>query len=125
MPIDPRAPYDPGNIFARILRGELPCNKVHEDEFSLAFHDIRPQAPLHVLVIPKGAWVSWDDFTARASDAEIAGFMRSVGTVTRMLELDRPGYRLMVNMGGHGHQEVPHLHVHIFGGRQFYQMIPD
>ncbi len=125
MPIDPRAPYDPGNIFAKILRGELPCDKVHEDEFSLAFHDIRPQAPLHVLVIPKGAWVSWDDFTARASDAEIAGFMRSVGTVTRMLELDQPGYRLMINMGGHGHQEVPHLHVHIFGGRQFYQMIPD
>lgn len=125
MPIDPRAPYDPGNIFAKILRGELPCNKVHEDEFSLAFHDIRPQAPVHVLVIPKGPYVSWDDFTASAPDAEIAGFMRSVGQVTRMLELDRPGYRLMVNMGGHGHQEVPHLHVHIFGGRQFYQMIPD
>lgn len=125
MPIDPRVPYDPGNIFAKILRGELPCNKVHEDEFSFAFHDIRPQAPVHVLVIPKGPYVSWDDFTASAPDAEIAGFMRSVGTVTRMLELDRPGYRLMVNMGGHGHQEVPHLHVHIFGGRQFYQMIPD
>ena len=125
MPIDPRAPYDPDNIFAKILRGELPCNKVHEDEFSLAFHDIRPQAPLHVLVIPKGSWVSWDDFTASAPDEEIAGFMRSVGEVTRLLELDQPGYRLMVNMGGHGHQEVPHLHVHIFGGRQFYQMIPD
>jgi len=125
MPIDPRAPYDPDNIFARILRGELPCNKVHEDAFSLAFHDIRPQAPVHVLVIPKGPYVSWDDFTAKGAESEIAGFMRSIGDVTRMLELDGPGYRLMVNMGGHGHQEVPHLHVHVFGGQQFYQMIPN
>ena len=125
MPIDTRQPYDDANIFARILRGELPCNKVHEDEWSLAFHDIRPQAPVHVLVIPKGRYVSWDDFTATAPDAEIAGFMRSVREVTRLLELDGPGYRLLVNMGGHGHQEVPHLHVHIFGGRQFFQMIAD
>lgn len=125
MPIDPRAPYDNDNIFAKILRGELPCQKVYEDEHAFAFNDIRPQAPVHVLVIPRGAYVSWDDFTAKASDAEIAGFMRSVAEVTRQLGLDRPGYRLMVNMGGHGHQEVPHLHVHIFGGRQFYQMIPD
>lgn len=124
MPIDPRQPYDPNNVFARILRGELPCSKVYEDEHALAFHDIRPQAQVHVLVIPKAAYVSWDDFTAKASDAEIAGFMRSVGAVTRELGLDGPGYRLMVNMGGHGHQEVPHLHVHIFGGQQFFQMIP-
>jgi diadenosine tetraphosphate (Ap4A) HIT family hydrolase len=80
---------------------------------------------VHVLVIPKGPYVSWDDFTAQAPDAMVAGFMRSVGEVTRILGLQEPGYRLMVNMGGHGHQEVPHLHVHIFGGRQFYQMIPD
>ena len=125
MPIDPRAPYDRDNIFARILRGELPCNKVWEDDHALAFHDIRPQAPVHVLVIPKGEYVSWDDFTAKGSDTEIAGFMRAVGEVTRQLELDQPGYRLMVNMGHHGHQEVPHLHVHIFGGRQLYQMICD
>ena len=125
MPIDPRAPYDDDNIFAKILRGEIPCNRVYEDEHSLAFHDIRPQAPLHVLVIPKGPYVSWDDFTAKAADGEIAGFMRAVGEVTRQLGVDGPGYRLMVNMGGHGHQEVPHLHVHIFGGRQFFQMIPD
>ncbi|HMO68925.1 MAG TPA: HIT domain-containing protein [Novosphingobium sp.] len=125
MPIDPSQPYDPDNILARIVRGELPCNKVHEDDYALAFHDIRPQAPVHVLVIPKGAFVSWDDFTAHASDAEIAGFTRAVGAVTRLLELDWPGYRLMVNMGHHGHQEVPHLHVHIFGGRQFYHMICD
>lgn len=125
MPIDPRLPYDDDNIFAKILRGELPCKKVYEDDHALAFHDIRPQAPVHVLVIPKKPYVSWDDFTQKASDAEIAGFIRSVGTVTRELELDEPGYRLMVNMGGHGHQEVPHLHVHIFGGRQFFHMIPD
>jgi histidine triad (HIT) family protein len=125
MPIDPRLPYDDNNVFARILRGELPCKKVHEDEFSLAFHDINPQAPVHVLVIPKGPYVSWDDFTRLAPAEEIAGFMRSVGEVTRILELDQPGYRLLVNMGGHGHQEVPHLHLHIFGGRQFYHMIAD
>jgi len=125
MPIDPRLPYDDSNIFARILRGELPCDKVYEDDHSLAFRDIRPQAPVHVLVIPKGPYVSWEDFTTKASDAEIGAFMRSVGNVTRQLELDGPGYRLMVNMGGHGHQEVPHLHVHIFGGRQFFHMIPD
>ena len=122
MPIDPRLPYDADNIFARILRGELPCNKVYEDEHALAFHDIRPQAVVHVLVIPRGPYVSWDDFSAKASDAEIAGFMRAVGNVTRQLELDN-GYRLLVNMGRHGHQEVPHLHVHIFGGQQFYHMV--
>ncbi|MBV1918810.1 MAG: histidine triad nucleotide-binding protein [Sphingomonadaceae bacterium] len=125
MPIDPREPYDDTNIFAKIIRGELPCDKVYEDDVALAFNDIRPQAPVHVLVIPKGAYVSWDDFTEKADDGEIAAFMRSVGNVTRQLELDGPGYRLMVNMGGHGHQEVPHLHVHIFGGRPFFQMIPD
>ena len=124
MPIDPRQPYDANNIFARILRGEIPCNKVHEDAFCLAFHDINPQAPVHVLVIPKGAYVSWDDFTATAPAEEIAGFMRSVGEVTRLLGVDADGYRLMVNMGQNGHQEVPHLHVHIFGGRQFSVMIP-
>ena len=124
MPIDPRAAYDPNNVFARILRGEIPCNKVYEDEAALAFHDINPQAPVHVLVIPKGAYVSWDDFTAKASAQEIADFMSAVGAVTRQLGVDGPGYRLMVNMGGHGHQEVPHLHVHIFGGRQFFTMLP-
>lgn len=124
MPIDATQPYDDSNIFARILRGELPCKKVHEDEFALAFHDINPQAPVHLLVIPKGAYVSWDDFTAKASDAEIAGFMRAVGQVAREAGLVTPGYRLLANTGGHGHQEVPHLHVHIFGGRQFREMVP-
>ena len=125
MPIDASLAYDENNIFAKILRGEIPCNKVFEDEWSLAFNDIRPQAPVHVLVIPKGHYVGWDDFTAEASDAELAGFTRAIGEVTRVLGLAEPGYRLMVNMGQHGHQEVPHLHVHIFGGRQFRLMIAD
>ena len=124
MPIDATLPYDDGNIFARILRGELPSSKVYEDEHSFAFHDINPQAPIHILVIPKGAYVSWVDFTAKASDAEIAGFIRAVGHVAREQGLVAPGYRLLANIGGHGHQEVPHLHVHLFGGRQFREMIP-
>jgi diadenosine tetraphosphate (Ap4A) HIT family hydrolase len=124
MPIDATLPYDDANIFARILRGELPCKKVYEDEFALAFHDINPQAPVHLLVIPKGPYVSWDDFTAKAGDAEIAGFTRAVGTVAREAGLVEPGYRLLANIGGHGHQEVAHLHVHIFGGRQLGAMIP-
>jgi histidine triad (HIT) family protein len=124
MPIDATLPYDDGNIFARILRGELPSKKVYEDAYALAFHDINPQAPVHILVIPKGPYVSWDDFSTKAEDAEIAGFTRAVGKVARDLGLVAPGYRLLVNTGGHGHQEVPHLHVHIFGGRQFREMIP-
>ena len=110
-------PYDVNNIFARILRGEIQAKTVYEDEFAMAFHDIAPQAPAHVLVIPRGAYVSWADFSEHASDAEIAGFVRAVGTVARQLGLDEPGYRLLANAGPHSHQEVPHLHVHIFGGR--------
>lgn len=109
--------YDPSNIFARILRGEIPCDRVHETEHALAFHDIRPQAPVHVLVIPKGAYVSWDDFSAHATDAEIAGFVRAVGDVARLVGVDASGYRLLANHGPDSHQEVPHLHVHIAGGR--------
>ena len=124
MPIDATAPYDPDNIFARILRGEVPCKKVYEDEHALAFHDINPQAPVHILVIPKGAYVAWDDFTTKASDGEIAGFIRAVGQVAREAGLVQPGYRLLANAGTHGHQEVPHLHVHIFGGRQLGAMLP-
>ena len=123
MPIDPKLPYDANNIFARILRGEIPCDRVYEDDFALAFNDIAPQAPVHVLVIPRQAYVSWDDFTARAPAEEIAGFMRAVGEVTRQLGLADDGYRLMVNMGHNGGQEVPHLHVHIFGGRELGRMI--
>ena len=123
MPIDARAPYDEGNVFARILRGEIPCRKVFEDEHALAFHDINPQAPHHLLVIPKGAYVSWDDFAQTGSDAEIAGFVRAVGQVAREAGLVDPGYRLLANVGVHGHQEVPHLHVHIFGGRPLGPML--
>ena len=123
MPVDPRTPYDPDNIFAKILRGEIPCDKVYEDEHALAFNDIAPQAPVHVLVIPKAAYVSWDDFSLRASDAEIAGFIRSVGIVARQLGLVDPGYRLLNNVGPDGGQEVPHLHVHLCGGRELGRMI--
>jgi histidine triad (HIT) family protein len=123
MPIDATRPYDDRNIFAKILRGEIPCDKVHEDEHALAFRDINPQAPTHVLVIPKGAYVSWDDFSSRASEAEIAGFVRAVGTVARDLGLVEPGYRLLANVGADGGQEVPHLHVHLFGGRRLGPML--
>ena len=123
MPIDPRLPYDPDNIFAKILRGQIPCNKVFENDHALAFHDIAPQAALHVLVIPKGAYVSWDDFSAKADDAEIAGFIRAVGDVARQLGLVDPGYRLLANIGVDGGQEVPHLHVHLFGGQALGRMI--
>ena len=123
MPIDPRLPYDPDNIFAKILRGQIPCNKVFENEHALAFHDIAPQAALHVLVIPKGAYVSWDDFSAKADDAEIGAFIRAVGHVARELGLVDPGYRLLANVGVDGGQEVPHLHVHLFGGQALGRMI--
>ncbi len=115
--------YDDENIFAKILRGEIPCNKVFEDDHALAFHDINPQAPVHVLVIPKGAYVSSEDFTANATDAEIAGFMRAVGHVARELDLAEPGYRILANHGTDSGQEVPHFHVHIFGGRNLGRMI--
>jgi diadenosine tetraphosphate (Ap4A) HIT family hydrolase len=124
MPIDATLPYDDQNIFAKILRGAIPNRTVYEDDFALAFHDIAPQAPVHILVIPKGQYVSWDDFTAKACDAEVAGFMRAVGHVAREAGLAAPGYRLLANVGQHGHQEVPHLHVHIFGGAQFGAMLP-
>ena len=123
MPIDATLPYDPGNIFARILRGEIPARVVYEDEHALAFHDIAPQAAVHILVIPKGAYVSWDDFAAHAPDAAIAGFVRAVGRVAREQGLVGPGYRLLVNTGAHGGQEVPHLHVHLFGGEPLGPML--
>jgi len=123
MPIDATQPYDDQNIFAKILRGEIPSKRVYEDDVAMAFHDINPQAPTHLLVIPKGAYVSWDDFSARAGDAEIAGFIRAVGTVARAAGLVEPGYRLLANIGQHGHQEVPHLHVHVFGGRPLGPML--
>ncbi|MBT2132785.1 histidine triad nucleotide-binding protein [Croceibacterium sp. LX-88] len=123
MPIDATLAYDDQNIFAKILRGEIPCNKVYEDEWALAFHDIAPQAPVHVLVVPKGAYVSWDDFAAKASAEEIAGFVRAIGHIARENGLVEPGYRVLANVGAHGGQEVPHLHVHLFGGRPLGPMI--
>lgn len=123
MPIDPTLPYDDQNVFAKILRGEIPSQKVYEDDWAYAFHDIAPQAPTHILVIPKGPYVSWDDFSARASAEEIAGFVRAVGHIAREAGLVEPGYRLLANIGDHGGQEVPHFHVHIFGGKPLGRMI--
>ncbi|PCI64309.1 MAG: histidine triad nucleotide-binding protein [Kordiimonadales bacterium] len=115
--------YDDTNIFAKILRGEIPCNKVYEDEYSLAFHDINPQAPVHVLVIPKGDFVSMADFTASAPAELITGFFRAVGKVAEELGLVEAGYRTLANAGDNAHQEVPHLHVHIFGGKKLGPML--
>ena len=124
MPVSGLPPYDDQNIFARILRGEIPCKKVYEDAFALAFHDIAPQAPTHILVSPKGPYCSFADFSALASDADIAGFIRAVGKIAKDLGLEAPGYRLLANMGEHSGQEVPHFHVHLFAGRPLGRMIP-
>jgi histidine triad (HIT) family protein len=123
MPIDATQPYDDSNIFARILRGEIPSDKVFEDDHVLAFRDINPLSPTHILVIPKGPYVSWDDFSAKASDAEITAFVRAVGKIARDDGLVEEGYRLLANAGVDSGQEVPHLHVHIFGGRPLGPML--
>ncbi len=115
--------YDTNNIFAKILRGDIPCKKVFENDFALAFHDISPQAPSHILVLPKGAYVDMDDFTARASEAEIAGLFRALGTIAREQKLDEQGYRVISNCGLHGGQEVPHLHLHLVGGKKLGRML--
>ena len=115
--------YDDENVFAKILRGEIPCAKVYEDDHAFAFNDINPQAPVHVLVIPKGPYTSMDDFAANAKDAEITGFFRAVGAVAKQLKLDKPGYRILANHGSDGMQEVPHFHVHIFGGKLLGPML--
>ena len=123
MPNDATLPYDDQNIFAKILRDEIPSKRVYEDEWAIGFHDINPQAPTHILVIPRGPYVSWDDFSARAPEAEIAGFVRAVGKVARDQGLVAPGYRLLANTGQHSGQEVPHLHVHLFGGHALGPML--
>lgn len=115
--------YDRNNVFARILRGELPCHRVYEDEHALAFHDINPLAPVHVLVIPKGEYVSMDDFAAKASEAEIAGFFRAVAETARRLGVVERGYRFLANTGADANQEVPHFHIHIFGGAPLGRML--
>jgi len=123
MSIDPSQPYDEGNIFARILRGEIPSNKVYEDDHVLAFNDINPLAPTHILAIPKGPYVSWDDFSEKASDEEIAGFVRAVGKIAREAGLVAQGYRVLANVGHDSGQVVPHLHMHIFAGRPLGPML--
>lgn len=123
MPIDATQPYEDSNIFARILRGELPCRKVYEDEHVLAFHDINPLSPTHILVIPKGAYVSWDDFSGKASDEEIGALVRAVGRIAREAGLVEDGYRVLANTGINAGQEVPHLHVHLFAGRPLGPML--
>ena len=124
MAVSGLPPYDSGNIFARILRGEIPCKKVYEDQWALAFHDINPQAPTHVLLIPKGEYVSMDDFAAQACEAEIAALVRAVGRIARDAGVAESGYRILANHGRNAHQEVPHLHLHIFGGRDLGAMLP-
>lgn len=115
--------YDQNNIFAMILRGEIPCDKVYEDDFALSFNDINAQAPVHVLVIPKGEYVSMADFSASASPDEMSGFFRAVGKTARKLGLEDEGYRLIANTGSNAHQEVPHLHFHILSGRKLGPML--
>lgn len=115
--------YDPNNIFAKILRGDIPCKKLYEDDFALAFFDISPQAPTHVLVIPKGPYKNQDAFSAEASDAEIVGFTRALGKVAALAKLPDGGYRVISNCGANGGQEVPHYHVHLLGGGPLGRMV--
>jgi len=115
--------YDPNNIFAKILRGEIPCKRVYEDDFAVAFYDIAPQAPVHVLVIPKGPYVSFDDFSATAPAAEVAGFYRAVQRVAAQLGLGAGGYRVLSNVGADAHQEVQHFHLHVFAGCDLGRMV--
>ena len=116
--------YDQQNIFAKILRGEIPCNKIDECEHTLSFHDIQPQAPVHILVIPKGAYVNFIDFSENASIEEQAAFLVAISRVAKMAGVAEDGYRLISNSGTHGHQEVPHLHMHILGGQPLGRMMP-
>jgi diadenosine tetraphosphate (Ap4A) HIT family hydrolase len=115
--------YDRNNVFARILRGELPCDRVYEDEHVLAFRDIHPQAPVHVLVVPKGEYVSFDDFSAKASPEAMAALVRALGAVARSEGVAESGWRLIANNGPAGRQEVQHLHLHILGGRDVGPML--
>lgn len=115
--------YDENNIFAKILRGEIPCDKVFENDHALAFRDINPQTKVHVLVIPKGAYVDLSDFSANADEAEIVGYIRAIGETAKAMGIVADGYRALSNIGDFGRQEVPHLHMHLFGGQQLGRMI--
>jgi len=119
--------YDKNNIFAKILRGEIPCKKIYEDEFVLAFHDINPQKKIHALIITKGAYVNLDDFSSKASEKEILGLIKGISVVAKKVgvseEVKGGGYRSLVNVGENGGQEVSHLHFHIFGGEKVGKMV--
>ena len=115
--------YDDNNIFAKILREEIPCKKVYENECALSFEDINPQAPVHILVIPKGRYLSIADFSEKASDAEIVGLIKAIGETSKKLGLNVDGYRILSNAGTNSNQEVPHLHFHIFGGKNLGRML--
>ena len=115
--------YDSNNIFAKILRGEIPCKKVYEDEHVLAFPDLYPKAPVHILVVPKGAYTNMDDFTQNASAEEITALFRALGKIAREHGMDETGYRVISNCGANGGQEVPHLHLHLLGGRKLGRMV--
>ncbi|MDB9760988.1 HIT domain-containing protein [Pelagibacteraceae bacterium] len=117
--------YDKNNIFAKILRGEIPCNKVYENEYVLSFHDTNPQKKLHILVIPKGEYVDLDHFNTEATEKEIIEFNKSITYIVKMLKISssEEGYRVLANIGKNGGQEVPHLHYHIFGGEKIGKMV--
>jgi len=115
--------YDSNNIFARILRGEIPCKKVLETKHSLAFHDINPLAPVHVLVIPKGAYLNMDAFSTKATPEEQADFIQAIGETARLMKAEENGYRIIANNGVNAHQDVPHLHIHVLGGRPLGRML--
>ncbi|URD60453.1 HIT domain-containing protein [Sphingomonas sp. KRR8] len=123
MPIDHTQPYDDQNILAKVLRGELPSRKVYENDHAVVIHDINPLAPVHLLALPKGPYVSWDDFSAKASDAEQAGLTKAIGEAARVVEASTQGYRVLSNVGKRGGQEIAHLHVHIFGGQPLGPML--
>lgn len=114
--------YDQNNIFARILRGEIPNQTVYEDDHVLAFNDIDPKTPVHILVIPKGAYISIDDFGQNASAEEQVAFFKAIGAITKEKGLQEPGFRVIANAGENGNQEVPHFHMHILGGRNLGPM---
>ena len=117
--------YDKNNIFAKILRGEIPCKKVYENKYVLAFHDINPQKKIHILIISKGEYIDLDDFISKASDIEIVEFNNSITHIVKMLKISNQegGYRILSNIGKDGGQEVPHLHYHIFGGEKIGKMV--
>ena len=118
--------YDKSNIFAKILRGEIPCKKIYENEFIFSFYDINPQKKIHALVIPKGQYTDFDDFSLNASSKEMAGLFKGINTVAKKLNISvdtGKGYRALVNIGEHGGQEVPHLHFHLFGGERVGKMV--